>query len=71
MSDTAAPAGPDQPGSDAGTDNEVKDKFRQALERKRGHQADRDAAADHLSGSKIGGEHASAKTKRTFRRKSG
>ena len=49
----------------------VKDKFREALERKRGHQADREAAGDHLGGSKIGSEHASAKTKRTFRRKSG
>ncbi len=49
----------------------VKDKFRAALERKRGQHADRDAASDHLGGSKIGGEHASAKTKRTFRRKSG
>jgi hypothetical protein len=69
MSDTA---GPDEPSTDAAVpENDVKDKFRQALERKRGHHADRDAAADHLSGPKIGGEHASAKTKRTFRRKSG
>jgi Family of unknown function (DUF5302) len=69
MSDTAAPV---EPGNDAGApEDDVKDKFRQALERKRGHQADRDAASDHLGGSKIGGEHASAQTKRTFRRKSG
>ena len=53
------------------TDNPVKDKFREALERKRGHQADREAAGEHLGSSKIGSEHASAKTKRTFRRKSG
>ena len=57
------------PAKDAANDP-VKDKFREALERKRGHQADREAAADHLAGSKIG-ESASAKTKRTFRRKSG
>jgi len=63
---------PEKPDANAGNaGNEVKDKFREALERKKGHQADRDAAADHLGGSKIGGEHASAKTKRTFRRKSG
>ena len=47
MSDAA---GPDEPSTDAAVpDNDVKDKFRQALERKRGHQADRDAAADHLA----------------------
>ena len=50
---------------------EVKDKFRAALDRKRGSQADREAASDRLGNSKIGNEHASAKTKRTFRRKSG
>jgi hypothetical protein len=66
------PEKPDAIAGDTGSaGNEVKDKFREALERKKGHQADRDAAADHLGGSKIGGEHASAKTKRTFRRKSG
>ena len=52
-------------------ETDVKDKFRQALERKRGHQADRDAAADGLGASKIQSEHAAAKTQRTFRRKSG
>jgi hypothetical protein len=51
--------------------DDLKDKFRQALESKRGHQADREASSGQLGGSKIGGEHASAKTKRTFRRKSG
>jgi len=49
---------------------EVKDKFRQALERKRGQHADRDAAVGDGS-SKISSEHAAAKTQRTFRRKSG
>jgi hypothetical protein len=47
-----------------------KAKFREALERKRGSQADR-AAADAHGDSKIHGEHAAAATKRTFRRKSG
>ncbi len=56
--------------SAAGGD-EVKDKFREALERKKGNQADREAAADKLGQSKVGGSSASAKTKRTFRRKSG
>jgi hypothetical protein len=49
----------------------VKDKFREALERKNGHHADREAASDRLGSSKIGSEHGTAKTKRTFRRKSG
>ena len=63
------PAGKDS--AKVQSNDPVKDKFREALERKRGQHADRDAASDHLGGSKIGGEHASAKTKRTFRRKSG
>jgi hypothetical protein len=47
-----------------------KAKFREALERKRDHQADRAAAAAH-GDSKVHGEHAAAATKRTFRRKAG
>lgn len=50
---------------------EVKDKFRAALERKRGHQAERAAEANGRDGSKIHGEHGAAGGKRTFRRKSG
>jgi hypothetical protein len=54
-----------------GSGDNVKDKFREALERKRGIHADREAAADRLDGSKVHSERAAAKTKRTFRRKSG
>jgi hypothetical protein len=50
---------------------EVKDKFKAALERKRGHQAERNAEAESRAGSKIHGEHGAAGGKRTFRRKSG
>ena len=50
---------------------DVKDKFRAALDRKRGNQADRDADAATRDGSKIHGEHGAAGAKRTFRRKSG
>jgi hypothetical protein len=62
--------------SSAGTEGSdpvdpVRDKFREALERKRGNQADRDAASERLGSGKVGNERASAKTKRTFRRKSG
>jgi hypothetical protein len=48
-----------------------KAKFREALERKRGSQADRAAAAEAHGDSKIHGEHAAAATRRTFRRKAG
>jgi len=51
--------------------DEVKDKFRAALERKRSHQADRAAEASERDGSKIHGEHGAVGGKRTFRRKSG
>jgi hypothetical protein len=76
--DSSAPTestGSDTPGTTPAAageaTNEVKDKFRQALDRKRGSQAERDAAGDGLTSSKIHGEHAAAKTQRTFRRKSG
>jgi hypothetical protein len=48
----------------------VKDKFREALERKRNHQNERNAdeAKDQ---SKIHGTHGAAGGKREFRRKSG
>ena len=54
--------------ADAG---EVKDKYREALERKRGQRADQQAAAEGRDGSKVHGEHGAAGVKRTFRRKSG
>jgi hypothetical protein len=46
-----------------------KAKFREALERKRTHQAER--AAETHAESKIHGAHGAAGAKRTFRRKSG
>jgi hypothetical protein len=48
---------------------ETKDKFRDALERKRSKQHASNAAAQNES--KVHGEHARAGGKRTFRRKSG
>src|ERR1700744_1792401 len=56
---------------EAGKAGEVKDKFRAALERKRGQQADRAADAENRGDSKIHHEHGAAGGKRTFRRKSG
>jgi len=49
--------------------DDPREKFRLALERKRGKQANRQAGASGES--KIHGEHASAATQRNFRRKSG
>jgi hypothetical protein len=50
---------------------DVKNKFREALERKRGSQAERAAENEARGGSKINSEHGAAGGKRTFRRKSG
>ncbi|MGH8962580.1 MAG: DUF5302 domain-containing protein [Jatrophihabitantaceae bacterium] len=58
---------PDKP-SEAGK-SDAKDKFREALERKRSHQSAR--AAEVQGESKIHGEHGAVGGKRTFRRKSG
>ncbi|WP_280235464.1 DUF5302 domain-containing protein [Nocardia cyriacigeorgica] len=59
---------PESSGSHDSAD-EVKRKFREALERKNEHHA---RSADHLDGrSKATGPHANASHKREFRRKSG
>jgi Family of unknown function (DUF5302) len=63
-------AGASNDGSDDAGDD-VKDKYRAALERKRGQQAERNADTEGLNSSKIHGEHGAAGGKRTFRRKSG
>ena len=56
---------PDEPTDD------VKDKFREALERKRSHQAERNSDGDTSDHSKIHGAHGPAAGRREFRRKSG
>jgi hypothetical protein len=50
---------------------DAKAKFREALERKRSHQADRAADNEAHGTSKIHGEHGAAGNNRMFRRKSG
>jgi Family of unknown function (DUF5302) len=56
--------------ADAKSDSgDVKDKFRQALEKKRSSQSAR--ADEAHAESKIHGEHGAVGGKRTFRRKSG
>jgi hypothetical protein len=50
---------------------DLKAKFREALARKRGAQADAAAQAASTDGSKVRGGHGPASSQRTFRRKSG
>jgi hypothetical protein len=51
--------------------DDVKRKFREALERKHGRAADAAASGDERDPSKIHGAHGPVKNKRSFRRKSG
>ena len=55
--------------SEQSPDSTAKDKFREALERKRAKQSER--ATETQGESKIHGEHGALGGKRTFRRKSG
>ncbi|MFJ6070719.1 DUF5302 domain-containing protein [Streptomyces sp. NPDC093065] len=56
---------------DANGQYDLKDKFRQALERKRGKQAEAAALAANADVAKIRGTHGPAASQRSFRRKSG
>ncbi|MET7323109.1 DUF5302 domain-containing protein [Streptomyces sp. NPDC005549] len=56
---------------DADGQYDLKDKFRQALERKRGKQAEAAAQAAGADVAKIRGTHGPAASQRSFRRKSG
>lgn len=60
----------DSAGEPADGDDEVKRRFREALERKRG-AAGKNAGAGGRSGSKVRGTHDRADHQRQFRRKSG
>jgi hypothetical protein len=51
--------------------DDPKARFREALERKRGRQAERSAAGDAHGESKVHGSSNAVGGKRTFRRKSG
>ncbi|WP_344949112.1 DUF5302 domain-containing protein [Sphaerisporangium flaviroseum] len=64
----------DVPEPEAGTpepEDELKRKFREALDRKRQSQAEGNAAGRSKDASKIHGAHGPAASKRSFRRKSG
>ena len=64
MSETPEPAEPTEP------EDDVKRRFREALERKQGQAAAR-SAAGHGAESKLHGAHGPATARRRFRRKSG
>ncbi|MER5530029.1 DUF5302 domain-containing protein [Streptomyces sp. NPDC002677] len=51
--------------------DDLKRKFREALARKRGAQADAAGLAANVAGSKVRGTHGPAASQRSFRRKSG
>jgi hypothetical protein len=61
----AAAPEPDDP------QDELKRRFREALERKQGRETEANAADDTKDQSKIHGAHGPAQSKRAFRRKSG
>ena len=71
LSDAAAgPEAAGTPGSDGADFDEMKRKFRQALERKRGAQAGANTEDARGTG-KVHGSHGPASVRRSFRRKSG
>ena len=55
----------------AGSEEEMKRKFRDALERKRAKQTDANAARGGEDAGKVHGAHGPAGSRRSFRRKSG
>jgi hypothetical protein len=54
-----------------GSGDEMKRKFREALERKRAGQADPNAARGGEDAGKVHGAHGPARNRRSFRRKTG
>lgn len=65
MPESTEPTGSEE----GGAANEVKEKFREALERKRAHTKSREKHQD--AGSKVNNAHGPVGGKREFRRKSG
>jgi hypothetical protein len=67
MADSAG----DQTGEQEGTENDVKRRFKEALERKRDASRDKGSGGPGKAGSKVRGTHDRADHQRQFRRKSG
>jgi uncharacterized protein DUF5302 len=60
-----------QDGPDDAPQDDLKRKFLEALERKRGRETEANAETGERGQSKIHGAHGPAQSKRSFRRKSG
>ncbi len=54
-----------------GREDDVRRKFREALERKRGQESGKAAEGENREGSRIHGAHGPEASRRNFRRKSG
>ncbi|GAA3075910.1 hypothetical protein VR41_03795 [Streptomyces sp. NRRL B-1568] len=61
----------DNPADGQSREDDVKRKFREALDRKRSHASEANASGQSRDGSKIHGTHGKAGGQRSFRRKSG
>jgi hypothetical protein len=68
---TSAAPEPSEPGEASDPSDDLKRRFREALERKRGRETEANSGDDAKDQSKIHGAHGPAKSKRSFRRKSG
>ncbi len=55
----------------AGSEEEMKRRFREALDRKRARQADANAARDGKDAGKVHPAHGPARNQRSFRRRTG
>jgi len=64
-------AGPERPADEERSEDDMKRKFRAALERKRGQQAEHNQTQNGKGRGKVQGAHGPAQSKRSFRRKSG
>jgi hypothetical protein len=64
-------SGPQRSEDELSSEDEVKRKFREALERKRAKEADAGRADAGKGTGKIHGAHGPARSRRSFRRKSG
>jgi len=67
----ARPGGKVSPGDGASAEDETMRKFREALERKRASQADATAARGGKDTGKVHGARGLARSRRSFRRKTG
>ncbi len=64
-------AGPERPEDEERAEDEMKRKFREALDRKRSQHDEYNRTQNGKGGGKVQGAHGPAQSKRAFRRKSG